>query len=615
VVAAFAAALGLSAPAEAGDQAQCIPTTVPPVGEADDVVFVRARKDLETRRFEDAAVGFRYLAIHRSDQDLGARAALPYLEAVNQIGTRLNRSSCWDDIARDVPRLRDLYCVGEKAKKSPDTCLMLDQVQADLDRLEAQKIVEQADKGGGEPESIPLYEKGGALYFDMFRKYCEEPIRQGQKPRAGSCDELAYNAARAFRAARNSTKAISVYRVLINLDATTPLGRDGRRSRLAARATRELGALYHSLALYSQAADWYERFTTIQPNEPDADRTLSDAIYLRFGLGDIDQATIDTRLFIKLFGATAPIMSAQVVLALASVHGEKEEWPAVQRVLEGSMGLIDRAGIPIDLQMRAHALLARAGVRPKEEYAKVRGFWTDPMAAQQSMRNAWKESEAMVDRRMAKALLVLGEAFFAAAEDKRVATVDRLAFPTYAGPNDTTALATHLKTTVKAWYDQKIAAIESAEREYMRILDLRPFPTPPWVIAAGSRIGLMWADLADEIARASTPPTWMSSSSMKDARAKRDHAFAFDKLREPIRVMRAKPALVKCVDLSVKYQWIDPKARACDAWLAKSFKAEHHLVDEIIPSTREASSSLEIANPFRYDGTPVRDRSVTIVDH
>ena len=57
-----------------------------------------------------------------------------------------------------------------------------------------------------------------------------------------------------------------------------------------------------------------------------------------------------------------------------------------------------------------------------------------------------------------------------------------------------------------------------------------------------------------------------------------------ERLHNPERVFfdirNAKPALKKCLDLSVKYQYFDEFSRACEVWLAKNYGAEYHLIDE-----------------------------------
>ena len=43
----------------------------------------------------------------------------------------------------------------------------------------------------------------------------------------------------------------------------------------------------------------------------------------------------------------------------------------------------------------------------------------------------------------------------------------------------------------------------------------------------------------------------------------------------------AKPALVACLDYSLKYQYFDQFSRDCEVWLAKNYKKEYHVVDEL----------------------------------
>ena len=50
---------------------------------------------------------------------------------------------------------------------------------------------------------------------------------------------------------------------------------------------------------------------------------------------------------------------------------------------------------------------------------------------------------------------------------------------------------------------------------------------------------------------------------------------------EPIKRERAKPALKRCLDDSVKYQYFDEFSRDCEKWLARNYKTEYHVVDEL----------------------------------
>src|SRR5262249_53074968 len=152
--------------------------------------------------------------------DSAKYAAQLYLESINVLGGQFEKTSCFDDMEKDVPQFLQLFCQGDKATKNADECTSLNKIQVDILRLKAQKLVEVADKSGGK-DALRDYEKGGTAYFEMFRRYCQDPVNNGQQPQAEKCDEIAYNAARAFQAARLVAKAITVRRSLLAYDEKT----------------------------------------------------------------------------------------------------------------------------------------------------------------------------------------------------------------------------------------------------------------------------------------------------------------------------------------------------------------------------------------------------------
>ena len=87
----------------------------------------------------------------------------------------------------------------------------------------------------------------------------------------------------------------------------------------------------------------------------------------------------------------------------------------------------------------------------------------------------------------------------------------------------------------------------------------------------------MWGDFVDEFRAAPIP----------DGSGRRTPSFggvyydALDGASEPMKSGRAKPALVTCLDYSVKYQYFDESLAKCEVWLAKNYKAEFHVVDEL----------------------------------
>lgn len=564
-----------------------------------EVKYARARTYFEAQHWDEAAIGFRDIAMNHADRDAGLYASQLYLESINVLGSNLGKVSCFDDMEQDVPKFLELYCAGDKAAKNAEQCTALNKIQVDILRLKAQKTVEIADKGGGK-EALAYYEKGGTAYFEMFRKYCQDPVNNGQPAQAEKCDEIAYNAARAFQAARLVAKAITVRRSLLAYDEKLKLN-----SPLAKKAVYEIGGNYQAIAVYDLAAEWYEKYAKNDPKAPDADKALSDAVILRLGLGQEEQAIAAAQTFNKNYGASKPAQTAAIAFAVGAHYAEKEDWEKAKGALNGSMGVIDKS--PPDIQAQAHATLGRVYTKVKSadnlakaEYAKVRGLWQDPAAAEKRIRDAYpSEDDTQKDRRLAKALNAVGEAFFYAAEEKRRADVEPLKFPAYQGPGDKDSVNKHIQTKVKDWYTKKKEAIQKVEPEYVKILELKPVPPPKWVIAAGSRAGLMWGDLVDDFRRAPIPEAWK-----KDAEIRGAYYAALDGASEPFKVNNAKPALKKCLDLSVKYQYFDEFSRNCEVWLAKNYKSEYHVVDELRGAPTLSNSGLdEKSPPVLTDGT------------
>jgi hypothetical protein len=559
-----------------------------------EVKYARARTYFEAQHWEEAGLAFREIAMEHSDRDVGIYASQLYLESVNVLGAQLEppRPACFDDMAADVPKFIDLYCTGEKAKKNDEQCNILTRIQSDILRLKNQKLVECADKGScGGMTTLQAYEQAGSGYLDLFRKYCQAPMDAGQQPQAEKCDELVYNAARSFQASRLIAKSIAARMILLNPKYKM------EKSPLAKKSVYEIGGNYQAIAVYDQASEWYERYAKDDKSADKADQALSDAVVLRLGLGDEQKAIEDADLFRKYYGASKPKQAASIAFAIGAHYAEKEDWKKAQEALKGSMSLIDKAGL--DIQVQAHAALARAYLKQKgdqgakAEYQRVRDLWKDPAGSVKKLNEAYPdEDEGQKMKRLAKALNAVGEAYFYNADEMRRTTVDTIKFPAYKGAGTKEDVLKHINTHVKDWLEKKRPAIEKVEAEYKKIVDLQPEPPPRWVIAAGSRVGLMWGDFVDDFRRAPIPEAWK-----KDAEMRGVYYDALDGKSEPIKAGKAKPALVTCLTYSVKFQYFDEFSRACEVWLARNYKAEYHVVDELRGAPTLTSSGLDDKAP------------------
>jgi tetratricopeptide (TPR) repeat protein len=555
-----------------------------------EVEYARARTYFEGQHWEEAAAAFRDIAMNHSDKDVGIYAAQLYLESVNVLGAHSKppRIACYTDMGNDVPKFLDLYCTGDKLAKNQDQCTTLTKIQCDIQRLKAQEITKKADTGVA--NALQLDEEAAKTYLDMWHKYGETPLRANQPMQCDRMDEVVYNAAKAYQAARLLGRAISTRMILLNPDNRMD------KSPLATKAIYEIGGNYQAIAVYDQAANWYEKYADIKPTPEKSDVALSDAVQLRLGLGQADEAIKDATLFRKRFGASKPTETAAIQFAIGAHYASIEAWDQAKTALQGAMGLIDRSAI--DIQLEAHATLARAYTHSRtgaadasREYARVRGLWANPEAAVAKLQKDYPaEDEGQRTKRLAKALNAVGEAYFYAAEQHRRAEVETIHFPEYHGNGTKADVLKHVNGKVADWVKKKKAAIEKVEPEYVKILDLKPVAPPMWVIAAGSRAGLMWGNFVDDFRRAPYPKDWDKKGcaigcgtpdQLDWSEIKGNYFSNLDSASEPFKVGHAKPALKKCLDLSLQYQYFDQFSRDCEVWLAKNYKAEYHVVDEL----------------------------------
>ena len=277
---------------------------------------------------------------------------------------------------------------------------------------------------------------------------------------------------------------------------------------------------WQAIAVYDQAADFYERYAKEEPHRKTcvggaacpADRALSDAVALRLGLGQEAQAVADVARYQSDYGAANATDAAQIALAMGIHDADKADWQGARKALAGAMRAIDRA--PLDVQLQGHATYARAmthlqPAQARAEYARVRAIWGDGASAAASLDAAYRgASPDELAHRLGRSLDAVGEAMFFAAEADKHDRVDSLPIPPYRGSRTKDDIRRFMDATMMPWAMKKQAAIESVDREYQRITELRPVPPPRWVIAAASRGGMMWGDFVDDFRKAPYPREW-----------------------------------------------------------------------------------------------------------
>lgn len=579
-----AATLGLHDSAKADP---CFGTQPAPTGSALSI-FEAAKSRARSRDWRDATTAFRAVALEHSGEAFAMEAAKEYLESASQLGRVSDSKDCFDQLARDLPRLTELYC-----RSSPsELCARIDTMGADLERLAGQALVQRADQARG-MEGRALYEAGAKAYAAGFHKRCEVPVDDGKTSSTSHCDELAYNAAQAFRAAGLAPEHIDALNRLIRYDTKTR-----GQSPLSKKALLEIGRAYHSLAIYDLAADHYERYVTSYPTDLLARDALTDAIVLRLGSGDEPRGSADVSLFVRLYGATQPARTAQIVLALASHDASHSEWTKTDATLSGPSATALFARAPLDLRIQAAALLAQAhAAGPPEkraasvaEYGAVLSLWGAQRPAEAAIASerarktidaAWpEEDEAMHLRRLGRTLNAVGEALFARADARRVAEVDAVRPPLYKGPLTEAAMRRHLETAVVPWIRTKRLDIEGAEARYAEVLALQPMPPPRWVVDSTAAVAAMLGTFADEVTQS------LPASAVRRGKTKTPIGVALDEAASGLRI-RAAAAAKACLDMSAKYLYVDERTRACESWLVRYRDLARR--DELVPTLRSAS--------------------------
>lgn len=459
----------------------------------------------------------------------------------------------------------------------------------DAERVRAKALVDKADKMGGGLAVAPLYERAGHLYLETFREACDTPVRISEKPKLANpakCDELVFAAGRAFAAAHLRAKALTAYRTLVMFSQLP-----GTTTTLAPRAMREVALSYQAIGIYDSAADWHERYASEYPNDGEAHLSLSDAMILRLGLSDQEQALKDANVFFKTYFRTRPKETAAVFLAIVLHHVEQGAISDAQTTLTQYMSLFDAA--PLDIRVRAHAVAAKILPGGHRHWALVRELWADPQRAERDLRASWPGEDAWrSDRRLAQVLTAVGDVIVAEADYRRFAEVDSIGFPAFARTNDKAGIEAFVTGDVKEWMVKKRAAIEGVEAAYVQALDIKPIPAPRAVTASAGGVAKMWAALADDLRTGPSGAAWQ-----RDAKLRKVYADAVGPFADEMRSTRAKPTMKKCVELSVKYQFVDDRAHECEAWLVKTFPKEFHAVEEIVPALR-AGPRTQLSSPL-----------------
>ncbi len=580
----------------------------PPKGDADaiaqygEILYARARTWFAAGHYDKAALGFRQLAMELPAFDGSSFAAQFYLASLEIMRKQGKRPSCVDTMQEDVPALVKIHCgTADRRSDNAAACQELSRVETGLTRIVAEGRVAQG-----------RFAEACDLYLDAWKHKGERACNARQDDCKGY-EEVLYNAARACQAGRLLAKSISIRKILVDeqygLHQTEP----------AKKAVYEIGANYQAIAVYDESASWYERYARESPKADLAAVALSDAVVLRLGLGQSDQALEDARKFSELFGERKPQQASQIAFAIGAHHVERGAWIEAERTLREALPQVERHATA-DVKVQAHALLGRVYAQLEKRaqadahYDRARKAGDDLAAVDAAIRTI-DEPEPRLRRRFAKALESVGEAHFYFAEQER-AKADALVFPRYRGDRTEQDVDRFVKNDIAAWMKKKKPAIDRATAAYRKVIDLNGGKPPPrWAIAAGAAVGKMWGDLVEAFIDAPYPSQWDQEGHVPNSQPPtlwHELRAAYKAgLADAVKPYRrfAKSVYDDCLEYGILFQYFDGELRSCEQWLSKNYPQEYHLVDELKDAPSRVSSGLaERPSVLSLDGEPVHNR-------
>lgn len=473
---------------------------VPDSDELPSIKYRRARIYYETNHFSEAAEAFKDIAWNHRDSEVAEFAANLYLDSLNTLGTQMGEANpaCINEIESSLEPLYGFYCNGASAQEEhSDLCPVVIQLRCDVVRLRAETLARAGDHRGA-----------AEAYRNIVQNYRE----------CGRLEEVIYNLAIEYEASRLLGRAIRARTTLIQRFPEHPL---------AKRAVYLVGANYHALAIYSQAADWYERFardfpgaefpiaeqdrnacTEEERNDPErcavAYVGLENAVFFRLGLGEEDKAIEDTQLYERNYRRSRPRETSQVVFSLGSIYERRGDWEQVFNHYRNFLRDYGRRALPHEV-IRANVQMGRAKWETDDKREAERYFRAATQAFQRGAVEAIRQAEgtdAEKELWLARARDATSEALFYLAEYK-FAEFREIRFPRVPSTRNIASVTSWSQGELMPWLERKRQALVAAEQAYNEIA---PLEIPQWQIAAAARIGEMYQTIVDQM-RGSPIPT------------------------------------------------------------------------------------------------------------
>ncbi len=260
----------------------------------------------------------------------------------------------------------------------------------------------------------------------------------------------------------------------------------------------------------------------------------------------------------------SPLLDAATAALRASDHATaKQELAAALKKLDPVADFVP--------WLVAHMLWGRAckatgdNACAEREYEIVRTTWADPDAAEQRARGD-EPDQGVQDHAVGRAVTAVGEALFFFADRHRREKIDPIKMPEYKGNGTQKDVSRYHLSDMMPWMKDKLAALNTAEREYNQVVSMAPGPSARWSIEAAAAAGRMWDVFVQEIMRAPVPLDFKKPGYEKMAL---DYQQILVVTAFPPQ-KRARNAFQVCRDFADRSPGHDELAKECVAWLEKN---------------------------------------------
>ena len=346
-----------------------------------DVKYTRARIYYDFDHMAESAKGFKEIAWKHSDKELAVIAANLHLDALYVMRDL-------ETMEKEVRAYLGEDMSGEKVGEPPiKDETFLEEVTEMAAAIAFKKCTVMDEK--------EEWAKASECFVAFFRKY----------PDSEYGDDALYNAALDLERISEIGKAIQVRFFLLKAYGDT--------SEHSPITLYNIAANYHALAIYSQAALFYERFVQFFPEHEKAEDALRNASTFRYGLGEYEKAIENYKRYLDLFGKAKPDQAAAVAYQIALSYEKQNKSKAAFQQYEEYLKRWAKYGSD-DNRLQSHVKIGLYywGLSGKSNRAKALSEFQRTLAEYEALSREAKEAAVKGRDAAAQARFMIGENIF-----------------------------------------------------------------------------------------------------------------------------------------------------------------------------------------------------------